>query len=84
MARIYGYSHENEQMIQSIASAMEQQSATVEEIAANVQDLDKIAESNASSSEQITTTMVDLSRIAGDANNSIGKFKIVGEVMTTC
>jgi len=63
-------------MLDRISAAMEQQSAAVEEINANVGSLDKIADNNASASDEIMATVMELSRVADATRNEVEKFKI--------
>ena len=63
-------------MLERISAAMEQQSAAVEEINANVGSLDKIADNNASASDEITATVIELSRVADATRSEVEKFKI--------
>jgi methyl-accepting chemotaxis protein len=63
-------------MLERISAAMEQQSAAVEEINANIGSLDRIADNNASASEEISATVIELSRVADATRNEVEKFKI--------
>jgi methyl-accepting chemotaxis protein len=76
MRRIEVSSNDTDGMLQRISAAMEQQSAAVEEINANIGSLDKIAENNANASEEITATVIELSRLADATRNEVGKFAI--------
>ena len=56
---------ETDKLIGAIATAMEQQQATVADINENVGELNLgIGQSNATAAEEITATMLDLSRLA--------------------
>jgi methyl-accepting chemotaxis protein len=59
----------------SIAAALEQQSAAVEEINANLSNVDQIAQSNASASEEITATVIELSKIADATRREVQQFQ---------
>jgi methyl-accepting chemotaxis protein len=63
-------------MLERISAAMEQPSAAVEEINANLGSLDRIADNNASASEEISATVIELSRVADATRNEVEKFKI--------
>jgi methyl-accepting chemotaxis protein len=63
-------------MMQRISAALEQQSSAVQEINANVANLNKIAESNAAASEEIAATVIELSKIADGTRQEVGKFKV--------
>ena len=63
-------------MLERISAAMEQQSAAVEEINANIGSLDRIADNNASASDEISATVIELSRVADATRNEVEKFKI--------
>lgn len=76
MARIEVSTHASDDMLQRISAAMEQQSAAVEEINANISSLDKIADNNASASEEITATVMELSQLAEATRNEVDKFRV--------
>jgi methyl-accepting chemotaxis protein len=76
MRRIEMSSNETDGMLQRISAAMEQQSAAVEEINANIGSLDKIAENNANASEEITATVIELSSLADATRSEVNKFKV--------
>ena len=76
MARIEISANATDGMLQRISAAMEQQSAAVEEINANISSLDKIADNNASASEEITVTVMELSQLAEATRNEVDKFRI--------
>jgi methyl-accepting chemotaxis protein len=66
---------ESERMANAIAAAVEQQSASVEEIRANMEQLQTIGETNASASEEVTATMVELARLAEQTRGEVEKFR---------
>ncbi|MGE5548746.1 MAG: methyl-accepting chemotaxis protein [Solirubrobacterales bacterium] len=63
-------------LIQGIAAAMTQQASSVEEINANVKNLSKIGETNATAAEEITATMVELARLADQTRRQTQQFNI--------
>jgi methyl-accepting chemotaxis protein len=63
-------------MLQRISVAMEQQSAAVEEINANISNLNQIAANNADAAEEITATVIELSHVADTTMREVGKFII--------
>ena len=65
---------ESEKMANAIAAAVEQQSVSVEEIRANMEQLQTIGETNASASEEVTATMVELARIAQQTRSEVERF----------
>jgi methyl-accepting chemotaxis protein len=67
---------ETDNMLHRISTALEQQSAAVEEINSNLSSLDAIARSNASASEEITATVMELSKIADSTRQEAGKFTV--------
>jgi len=64
-----------DEMLRRIAAALEQQSSAVEEINANLSNLDHIAQSNAAASEEIAATVLELSRIADATRLEVQKFE---------
>ncbi len=64
-----------DQMLQRIASALVQQSAAVEQINVNLNNLDQIARSNSAASEEIAATVVELSRIADATRREVQRFE---------
>ncbi len=66
--------HATDEMLQRIASALEQQSSAVEEINANLGSVEHIAQSNALASEEITATVIELSKIADATHQEVRKF----------
>jgi len=65
-----------ESLMQSIATSMEQQVATIEELQHNMETLKQIGNNNANASEEITETIVELSRIANETNREVNKFNL--------
>lgn len=76
LGRISGAATETVHMMQSIATAMEEQVATVEELQHNMDTLKSIGNNNANAAEEITQTILELSHIADDTNNEVRKFNI--------
>jgi methyl-accepting chemotaxis protein len=76
MSMIEQGSQETDQMLQRISSALEQQSAAVEEINSNLGSLDRIAVSNAAASEEITATVIELSKLAEQTRQDLGRFSV--------
>jgi methyl-accepting chemotaxis protein len=75
MTNIEQGARETDTMLQRIAAALEQQSAAVEEINANLSNVDNIARSNAAASEEITATVIELSKIADATRREVEKFE---------
>ena len=75
MASIEQETQATDQMLQRIASALEEQSAAVEQINANLNNLDHIARSNAAASEEIAATVMELSRIADATRREVQRFE---------
>ena len=75
MASIEQETRATDEMLQRIAAALEQQTAAVEEINANLSNLDQIAQNNASASEEITATVMELSRIADATRSEVERFE---------
>ena len=67
---------QTESLMQSIATSMEQQVATIEELQHNMETLKQIGNNNANASEEITETIVELSRIANETNGEVHKFNL--------
>ena len=74
MTNIEQGARETDTMLQRIAAALEQQSAAVEQINANLSNVDNIARSNAAASEEITATVIELSKIADATRREVEKF----------
>ena len=69
---------QSDQLVGAIASAMEQQQATVRGINGNVAELTRIGQSNATAAEEITATMLDLSKLAERSRADVDEFSAVG------
>jgi len=76
MGKIADSADNTEKMMQSIATSMEQQVATTEELQHNMDTLKGIGESNTSAAEEITQTVLELSRTADETNVEVSKFNI--------
>jgi methyl-accepting chemotaxis protein len=76
MRNIEASANATDGMLERISAAMEQQSAAVEEINANVGSLERIADNNASASEEIAATVMELSRVADATRSEVEKFRI--------
>jgi methyl-accepting chemotaxis protein len=74
MLQIDQGSAQTDSMLSRIAAAVEEQSAAIEEINANLGNVNQIAQSNASAAEEITATVLELSRIADATRAEVGKF----------
>lgn len=59
-----------------IATAMEEQVATVEQLQHNMDSLKSIGNNNANAAEEITQTVLEMSHIADDTNTEVRKFNI--------
>jgi methyl-accepting chemotaxis protein len=66
---------ETDKLIGAIATAMEQQQATIAGINSNVGELTRIGQSNATAAGEITATMLDLSRLAERTRVEVDEFK---------
>jgi methyl-accepting chemotaxis protein len=75
MQEIAGGVAETDKLIGAIATAMEEQQATVAGINDNVGELTRIGQSNATAAEEITATMLDLSRLAERTRLEVDEFK---------
>ena len=75
MAGIEQETQATDQMLQRIAAALEEQSSAVEQINANLNNLDQIARSNASASEEIAATVMELSKIAEATRQEVQRFE---------
>jgi methyl-accepting chemotaxis protein len=64
-----------DEMLQRIASALEEQSNAVEKINSNLNNLDQIAQSNSAASEEIAATVVELSKIAVATQREVQQFQ---------
>lgn len=76
IGRIESAATETEHMMQGIATSMEQQVATTEELQHNMDTLKSIGDNNANAAEEITQTIIELSRIADETNDEVSKFNI--------
>lgn len=76
MGKIASAAVETEKMMQGIATSMEEQVATTEELQHNMDTLKNIGNNNANAAEEITQTILELSRIADETNSEVGKFHI--------
>ncbi|PCJ39355.1 MAG: methyl-accepting chemotaxis protein [Moraxellaceae bacterium] len=63
-------------MLRLVATAMEQQSGTVQEINSNVDAMKRIAENNASASEEITASVIQVSRLADGVRGQVDNFQL--------
>ena len=61
-------------MLERIAAALEQQSSAVEEINANVMNLESIASSNSTASEEITAMVMELAKLAESTRREVSRF----------
>jgi methyl-accepting chemotaxis protein len=68
---------QTDKLIGAIATAMEEQQATVAGINENVGELTRIGQSNATAAEEITATMLDLSRLAERTRLDVDEFEKV-------
>jgi methyl-accepting chemotaxis protein len=68
----------SDRLVGAIATAMEEQQATVKDINHNVAELTRIGQSNATAAEEITATMIDLSKLAERSRLDVEEFKKVG------
>ena len=76
MGKIAVAATETEKMMQGIATSMEEQVATTEELQHNMDTLKGIGNNNANAAEEITQTILELSRIADDTNAEVSRFHI--------
>lgn len=76
MSQIEMGSMETDNMLRRIASSLEEQSTAVEQINANLGNMDAIARSNAAASEEITATVMELARIADATRQEVGRFQL--------
>jgi methyl-accepting chemotaxis protein len=66
---------ETDKLIGAIATAMDEQQATIAGINDNIGELTRIGQSNATAAEEITATMLDLSRLAERTRVEVDEFK---------
>jgi methyl-accepting chemotaxis protein len=76
MSQIEMGSLETDNMLRRIASSLEEQSTAVEQINANLGNMDAIARSNAAASEEITATVMELARIADATRQEVSRFHL--------
>jgi methyl-accepting chemotaxis protein len=76
MARIAGTTEESDRMAAAIAAAMDQQTVAVNAIGANIENLSRIGESNATAAEELTVTMIELARLADHTRTTINAFRL--------
>jgi methyl-accepting chemotaxis protein len=76
MTHIERGSQETDEMLQRIAVALEEQSAAVEQINANLNNVNQIAQSNSAASEEITATVIELAKIADNTRREVDKFQL--------
>jgi len=76
MTQIEMGSLETDDMLRRIASSLEEQSTAVEQINANLGNVDAIARSNAAASEEITATVMELARLADATRQEVERFKV--------
>ena len=74
MELIGGTARRNEALSGAVASAMEQQQATVVELNGQVEELNRIAQASAAASEEIATTMRDLVEITKESARQVEGF----------
>lgn len=67
--------HQSQDMLQQIATAVEEQDVTLSEINRNVQCINSAADSNASAAQEITSAVVSLSGLAAETRQQIEKFR---------
>lgn len=75
MEKISKASAEIDGMLQRVAAAIEEQSATMTSITGEVRTLNEIAESNATSSEQLAASLASLTEAAEAGNRQIARFR---------
>lgn len=78
MRQIADAVQQSDRLVGAIATAMEEQQATVNGINKNVAELTRIGQSNATAAEEITATMIDLSKLAERSRVDVEEFKKVG------
>jgi methyl-accepting chemotaxis protein len=76
MSSIERETQATDQMLQRVAEALVEQSAAVEQINVNLNNLDQIARSNSAASEEIAATVVELSKIADATRREVQRFDI--------
>jgi len=78
MQQIASGVQQSDRLVGAIATAMEEQQTSVNGINANVADLTRIGQSNATAAEEITATMLDLSKLAERSRLDVEEFKKIG------
>jgi methyl-accepting chemotaxis protein len=78
MHRIAKGVQQSDRLVGAIATAMEEQQASVNGINSNVSELTRIGQSNATAAEEITATMLDLSKLADRSRVDVDDFNKVG------
>jgi methyl-accepting chemotaxis protein len=78
MRALAGGVRETGNLSSTIASAMNEQQATVADINRNVAKLTRIGQANAAAAEQIAATMLDLSSLAETTRGAVEDFTTVG------
>jgi methyl-accepting chemotaxis protein len=66
---------ESDAMVRSVATAVEEQRASVARIEVNVGSLREIGQGNATAAEEITATMIELSKLAQRSREQVDRFK---------
>jgi len=75
MDEISHHVSESDQMVRSVAAAVEEQRASVARIEVNVGSLREIGQGNATAAEEITATMIELSKLAQRSREQVDRFK---------
>ncbi|MBY0432148.1 MAG: hypothetical protein K2Q10_13185, partial [Rhodospirillales bacterium] len=76
MEEIVAEVRDSDNMVQRIAAAITQQSASIEEITASLASLGRIGEANAAAAEEITATMVELAHLAEQTRLEMAQFRV--------
>jgi methyl-accepting chemotaxis protein len=79
MHEIAGGVWESDRLIGAIATAMEEQRATVAGVSENVGQLTRIGQSNATAAEEISATMLDLSKLADRTRSDVDQFNRIAK-----
>ena len=66
---------DSDAMVRSVATAVEEQRASVARIEVNVGSLREIGQGNATAAEEITATMIELSKLAQRSRDQVDRFK---------
>ena len=67
---------DTDKMVESIATAMEEQQAAVTQINASVSDLSRIGQTNAAAAEEITATMIEVAQLSKQTRDDVDRFKV--------